>query len=124
MGTPNQPKGIWPPPPIRTEPGATKVSPVANYLLTGINWLDAVLGIPIGFVIAFVLWGISGFIVQEVVPPPSHRPQVFLIWAIGAVLTATVYLLVSRRYSLFAVTMWLGGVPFYLLMLLLVWCIP
>lgn len=123
-GTPGQPKGVWPPAPVRPELDAARTDPVANYLLTGINWLDAVLGVPCGFIIGFILWGIAGFVVQEVVPPPSHRPQVLTIWAIGAVLTAIAYLLISRKYSLFAVTMWLGGLPFYSVMLLLAWCIP
>jgi len=118
---PSQAGGVWPPAPTRMEPPSTEAS-TPNYLLTGINWLDAALGIPCGFIIGFILWAIAGFIVKEIVPPPSHRPQVLAIWAIGAVLTATAYGTIARRYSLIAVTMWIGGLPFYLLMLFLAWC--
>ena len=114
---------VWPPPPIRSEPEVVKAPP-AKYLLTGINWLDAALGIPSGFIISFVLWGAAGIAVQTVIPPPSHEPQVLAIWVIGAVLTVATYLLVGRRYSLFAITMWVGGLPFLLFMLMLAFCTP
>ena len=123
VSTSRKANDVWPPQPLLSEPEINK-APVGGYLLTGMNWLDAVLGIPSGFMIGFALWGIAGLLVQEVVPPPSHRPQVLTIWAIGATLSAITYLLVARRYSLFAITMWIGALPFYLLLLFLAWCIP
>ena len=118
---PSQTRGVWPPAPAQMKPALKEAFPAPSYLLTGINWLDAVLGVPCGFMIGFILWGIAGFVVQEIVPPPSHRPQVIVIWIIGAILTATTYGTIARRYSLIAVTMWIGGLPFYLLMLFLAW---
>ncbi len=47
-----------------------------------------------------------------------------IMCSVGAVLTAASYLLISRKYSLFAFTMWLDGIPFYFVLFLLAWMFP
>ncbi len=110
---------IWPPPPTRPEPEPDCVPAYARKCFTGINWLDAVLGVPVGFLIGFLLYAAAGLLVQAVKGAPFHHAEMEAICVLGAGLTAAVF--VSRKYSLFGVTLWIGAVPFYGLMFLLEW---
>ena len=113
---------VWPPPPVRRKPGHLNTPVHAGELLTSVNWLDAALGVPTGFVVGFILYAIVGVLVQAVKKPPSHRPEMLAICLLGLMLTAVAYTLIGRKYSLFGFTLWFGGVFFYSLMFFLAWC--
>jgi len=95
-----------------------------NLYLTGINWLDALLGIPGGFFVGFALYFVGGIIVEAICGLPSHRPQMLASSSIGAVSTLIMHIMIGRKYSLLAFTMCLGSIPLYLLMFFLAWCLP
>ena len=105
---------IWPPPPTRPEPQPNHTPTYAGKYLTGINWLDAVLGVPAGLLVGSLLWGITLSLVQAVRGLPSHQRDAEVACVLGFILTVAAYICVGRKYSLFGFTMIIGGFPFYL----------
>ncbi len=116
---PEQHSGIWPPPPKMPHPQRVVTPVYAATYLTGINWLDAILGIPAGFLSGFTLYAVTALLADFISKPPTHRPKMLAICLVGLILISTFSYLTQRKYSLFAFTMWLGIVPFYLLMIIL-----
>lgn len=115
---------IWPPPPRQPVPKSVHVPDYAGEYLTGINWLDAVLGVPAGFVIGIIFWGTSLGLVQAVRGLPSHQRDMEAACVLGFLLTVVAYVLIGRKYSLFGFTMFIGGLPFYLVVYALAALIP
>ena len=107
------PNEIWPPPPKRPEPEPACAPVYVGEYLTGRNWLDAVLGVPAGFLIGAILWGIALYLIQAVRGLPSHQRDMEAACVLGFLLTVAAYVLVGRKYSLFGFTMIIGGFPFY-----------
>lgn len=116
---PQQNSSVWPPPP--KTPQRVVVPAHTLIYLTGRNWLDAVLGVPAGFFVGFVLFIMIGILLDSISKPPYHRPHMLAVLLIGLVLTSIFYYWVQRKYSLLAFTMWFGGIAFYGLMFLLAW---
>ncbi len=69
----------------------------------------------------FLLYGVFSLCFQLFCKPPWHQPQMLTMCSVGAILTTASYLLISRKYSLFAFTMWFGGIPLYAVLFLLAW---
>ena len=115
--SPGEPPPVWPPAPRQPRPNVLYMGGYGGELITGINWIDAVLGVPCGFFIAFILWAVSGIIVQAIYGLPTHRPQMLAISASGILSSAIAYVLIGRKFSLFGATMWIGGSPMFLLLL-------
>lgn len=107
---------VWPPAPKQPRPNVLYMGGYGGELITGINWIDAVLGVPCGFFIGFILWVVSGIIIEIAYPPPVHQPQMLAESAVGSLLSAIAYVLIGRKFSLFGATMWIGGVPLHVLL--------
>jgi len=117
------PAPIWPPPPRLRPP---KVAPAAPHTLTPLAWMDAVIGLPGGIVLAY-LAVTAAFGVTSLFFPPlrlslgwmAARPCLALAGA--ALLCAAACRVVGRRFPVFAVAAAAGALPVISLFVWMYW---
>jgi len=106
---PETPDPIWPPAP-RVSPPRRPLIPPGNppRTWTPFVWLDALLGLPAGFVLYFLV----GFVVETLEPQPTDGTQQvtegYAGLAIIAVACAAVCFVIGRRFPVLAALTALG----------------
>lgn len=111
----------WPPPPSVPHSPPTKGVQRINVFLTKDWWLDAILGLPAGFLASFVCYIIVSLASQAVHPPPFSSSRMWFNLVAAAVLNVLICIIIGRKYLLFGVMVAFGSAIMFLILLFFTW---
>jgi len=117
---PKTPTPVWPPTPTAPPPPMV-APPTRRRTLTYRAWLDGLLGLPVGFVGAALLYVAVRAVGDSVTPSPGTDVTACAELCVFAALTVTLCLLTVRRVPFFGGSLMLGALVVLMLACLEVW---